>query len=108
MVDQRRCYRTSWPERTLRATLEHETSSVMRENQEGGPGILTEGFDGRLNDGDELATMDSKTRWRQPVCAAPGAANGGTFGIDERGGARPRRGGPFIGGRTVTQVGGED
>jgi hypothetical protein len=53
----------------------------MRGNQEGGTGILTEGFDGRLDDGDELAAMDSKTQRRQPACAVPGAANNGTFVI---------------------------
>jgi hypothetical protein len=58
----------------------------MRENQEGGPRILTEGFDGRLNDGDKLKEMDSKTRQRQTACTAPGAANSGTFGIDKCGG----------------------
>jgi hypothetical protein len=90
----------------LGAAPEDETSSTMRENQEGGLGILTEGFEGKLDDGDELAVMDSKTRRRQPACAAPGAANGGTFDIDERGGVRPWRGGPFLGGGTTSRGGG--
>jgi hypothetical protein len=80
----------------------------MRENQEGGPRILTEGFNGRLDDRDEIMAMDSKTRQRQLACVAPGAANGGTFGIDERRGARLRHGGPFLGGGTMRRGGGED
>jgi hypothetical protein len=52
--------------------------------------------------------MDSKTRQRQLACAAPGAANGGTFGIDEHRGARLRHGGPFLGGGTMRRGGGED
>jgi hypothetical protein len=36
-----------------------ETLLVMRGNTEGGPGILIEGFNGRLDDGNGLAAVDS-------------------------------------------------
>jgi hypothetical protein len=36
-----------------------ETSLVMRRNTKGGLGILTQGFDGRLDSGNGLAAVDS-------------------------------------------------
>jgi hypothetical protein len=57
MVDTRlRCH-TSSPKRVLGAAPVGETSPVMRGNKEGGLWILTEGFDGRLDDEDGLAAM---------------------------------------------------
>jgi hypothetical protein len=61
---------------TLGAAPEDGTSPVMRGNLEGGPGILTEGFDGRLDDGDELAAV---MKWRRQTllgtkCSEQGGA----------------------------------
>jgi hypothetical protein len=46
-------------ERVLEAAPVGETSPTMRGNTEGGLEILTEGFDGRLDDRNGLAAMDS-------------------------------------------------
>jgi hypothetical protein len=70
--------------------------------------ILIDGFNSRSRGGDKVVTVGSKTWWWQPLCATPGAANGGIFGTNECGGMRPRSGGPFIGGGTGEPRGEED
>jgi hypothetical protein len=50
MMDSWLCCHPSSLKHVLEAALVGETSSVMRGNKDGGPGILTEGFTIRLND----------------------------------------------------------
>jgi hypothetical protein len=59
MVDSRLSCHMSSSERALEAAPVGETSLAMRGNTEGGPGILTEGFNDSLDGRNELAVVDS-------------------------------------------------
>jgi hypothetical protein len=72
MVDYGRCCHTGSWERAFGATPVGGASPAVREIQEEGLGILTDGFNGRSRGGDELAMVGNKTRRREPACAAPG------------------------------------
>jgi hypothetical protein len=52
--------------------------------------------------------VGNKTRRRQPACVIPRADMAELVVKSESGEARPRRGGPFIGGGTTSRGGRED